>query len=102
VIDDELSAFFKRFYASGAMDNTLVLLFGDHGNRFDSFRKTVIGRVEERMPFLAIHVPKILRHLRSNLEKNTNILTSWHDVYEMLMDVAMSNIELKSKQVCQY
>ncbi|KAF4516747.1 hypothetical protein B566_EDAN008438 [Ephemera danica] len=98
VVDGQLSNFFKRLLASGVMNNTLLLLLGDHGNRFDDIRKTVIGRVEERMPFLAIHLPQKLEHLRQQVEENTRILTSWHDVYETLMDVVTKNLEPKSRQ----
>jgi membrane-anchored protein YejM (alkaline phosphatase superfamily) len=99
VIDSELAAMLKRLYSSGAMNNTMMLLFGDHGNRFDDIRKTVIGRVEERMPFLAIYLPKSLDHLRKQVEANSKILISWHDVYETIMDVATKNLLQKSQQV---
>jgi hypothetical protein len=66
---------------------------GDHGNRFDEIRSSVIGRVEERMPFLSISLPPSLDHLRESLERNSDVLTSWHDVYETLMDLAVNNTE---------
>ncbi|KAF4531591.1 hypothetical protein B566_EDAN010057 [Ephemera danica] len=99
VLDEELAAFVTRLHTSGVLDNTLMLLLGDHGHNFDDIRKTKIGRVEESMPFLGIHLPESLKHLRENVQKNLNILTSWHDVYETLMDVAMKNTALQSKQV---
>jgi arylsulfatase A-like enzyme len=98
VIDEDLSRLFTRLHVTGALDNTVLLMMGDHGNRFDPIRKTVIGRVEERMPFLAVSLPKKLEHFRKNLEANSNVLMSWHDVYEMLMDVAMDNLKPVSKK----
>lgn len=75
----------------GTFNNTAVLIMGDHGHRFDEIRSTVIGRVEERMPFLSISLPPSLEHLRGNLLLNSEVLASWHDVYETLMDLAMNN-----------
>ncbi|KAF4524379.1 hypothetical protein B566_EDAN007555 [Ephemera danica] len=99
VLDDEFAAFITRLNTSGILKNTFMLLLGDHGNRFDDIRKTKIGRIEESMPFLGIQLPESLKYLRENVQKNLNILTSWHDVYETLMDVAMNNTAFQSKQV---
>jgi len=99
IIDDELLASLKKLKRLGTFNNTAVLIMGDHGNRFDNIRSTVIGRVEERMPFLAISLPPLLEHFRPNLEQNSNRLTSWHDVYEMLMDVAENNTLETSRQL---
>lgn len=99
MIDGDLEVYLKRLHSSGALNNTLFLVMGDHGNRFDSIRNTVIGRIEERMPYLAVVVPKALEHFRENLKTNAEVLTSWMDVYETVMDVAMLNLEQKSKQV---
>jgi len=89
----------KRLHTNGAFKNTMLLIMGDHGNRFDPIRNTVIGRIEERMPYLSVILPKALEHFRDNLKANAEVLTSWMDVYETVMDVAMLNTELKSKQV---
>jgi membrane-anchored protein YejM (alkaline phosphatase superfamily) len=99
VIDKDLQAYLERLKSNGALNNTMLLVMGDHGNRFDAIRNTVIGRIEERMPYLAVMLPKALEHFKDNLKTNAEILTSWMDVYEMVMDVAMMNIEQKSKQV---
>ncbi|XP_059484649.1 uncharacterized protein LOC132202032 [Neocloeon triangulifer] len=99
VIDEDLKMYLKRLKAKGILENTLLLVLGDHGNRFDSIRNTVIGRIEERMPYLAVVVPKSLEHFRPSLKANAEVLTSWHDGYETVMDVAMQNLDLKSKKL---
>ncbi|CAB3387376.1 Hypothetical predicted protein [Cloeon dipterum] len=99
IIDDELLLFFESLEVLNVFRNSVVIIMGDHGNRFDPIRGTVIGRVEERMPFLAITLPPSLEHFRSSLAANSKILTSWHDVYEMLMDVAFNNLKAVSKVV---
>ncbi|XP_059474303.1 uncharacterized protein LOC132195978 isoform X2 [Neocloeon triangulifer] len=99
IIDDELVIYLENLRAMGIFNNTVTMIMGDHGNRMDPIRNTVIGRVEERMPFLSISIPPQLEHLRNNLQSNAKILTSWHDVYEMLMDLAMNNLNLTSKVI---
>ncbi|KAF4524380.1 hypothetical protein B566_EDAN007556 [Ephemera danica] len=67
VLDDELAAFVTRLNTSGVLENTFILLLGDHGHRFADIRQTKIGRIEENMPFLGIHLPESLKHLRENI-----------------------------------
>jgi hypothetical protein len=44
----------------GRLQDTFLFMFSDHGHRFDPIRQTMIGRLEERMPFFSIHVPQKL------------------------------------------
>jgi membrane-anchored protein YejM (alkaline phosphatase superfamily) len=66
----------------GQLNNTIVIVLGDHGNRFTGLRKTDIGRIEDRMPFLAVSLPKQFKHrfphLVAGLEENRNNLLSWY------------------------
>jgi membrane-anchored protein YejM (alkaline phosphatase superfamily) len=59
------------------LQDTFLFMFSDHGHRFDPIRQTMIGRIEERMPFFSIHVPqKLLRQfpeLSEVLEWNSNV-----------------------------
>jgi hypothetical protein len=75
------------------------MILGDHGNRYDDFRETTLGRIEDKMPLLGIILPESLKHLRKNLESNSKVLTSWYDVHEMLLDVATGNLDHRTDQV---
>ncbi|PSN55945.1 hypothetical protein C0J52_00456 [Blattella germanica] len=105
VADSDFEAMFLRMWHKGHLNNTVLIVMGDHGNRFSDLRKTDIGRVEERMPFLSVWLPHALRrkypHLDSGLRSNMNNLLSWYDFYEMLMDLANNNLDEKS-QVTRY
>jgi hypothetical protein len=54
-------------------------------------RSTLIGRIEERMPFLFMHVPDafLRRHapIAQRLNENAWRLTCQFDVYETLVDI---------------
>lgn len=75
------------------------MILGDHGNRYDHFRKTTLGRIEDRMPLLGIILPESLETFRANLLSNSKVLTSWYDVHETLLDIATGNTNKQSKQV---
>ncbi|XP_071446730.1 uncharacterized protein [Hetaerina americana] len=96
VVDNDIVSMLRRMWVGGALNNTVTIVMGDHGNRFDDIRSTVIGRVEERMPFFSISLPESLRrshpHLLNGLILNQARLMSWFDMYELLMDIAMNNL----------
>ncbi|XP_066933796.1 uncharacterized protein [Clytia hemisphaerica] len=65
--------------------NTMFVLFGDHGSRTGGVRDSLQGKLEERLPFLSITMPKWFRKKHPDFYKamgeNTNVLTSYFDVY---------------------
>lgn len=67
------------------------MIFSDHGHRFDSIRETLIGRLEERLPFFAMYSPpdliKTNPSITENLKTNTGRLTSLYDAYYTAMDI---------------
>jgi len=87
--DEDLADFFKRMRPY--LENSFVFAFADHGHRFDPIRQSVIGRIEERMPFFSISVPKFLEEkvpeLKSTIKKNSRQLTSFWDLYVTLKDI---------------
>ena len=80
-----LMALLKDLKSNGHLNNTLVILMGDHGLRFGPVRTQVQGKLEERLPLLSIltppwfqsKYPKIMENLKANRER----LTSWFDLY---------------------
>ena len=89
--DDDLKAFLQTFEKDAFLDNTLLIVFADHGARFSSLRKTIQGKLEERFPFMSITTPKWFREkhsdLYSNLAHNSRVLTSPFDVYATLRHI---------------
>ena len=83
--DQDLVDFYRELKERGDLDKTIVILFGDHGPRASDFRATMTGKLEERLPFLSVTVPKELlskhKGIRHALESNNNVLTSHFDIY---------------------
>ncbi|XP_069109403.1 uncharacterized protein [Argopecten irradians] len=75
----------------GALDNTVLIVFGDHGSRYGNIRNTYQGRIEENMPALFISLPlwfrQEQRELYENLKSNRKKLTSNIDIYATLQDI---------------
>ncbi|CAF1058404.1 unnamed protein product [Adineta steineri] len=84
--DDELLEFLKLMYERGYFDNTIFILMTDHGARFSTLRKTYQGKLEERLPFVSIRMPKKFQEqypsLMTNLRLNSHRLTTPFDLHE--------------------
>lgn len=86
--DDELLEFFKLMFKRGYFDRTIFLLISDHGARFSTLRKTYQGKLEERLPFIAVRLPEQFQEkypdLTHNLRLNSHRLTTPFDLHETL------------------
>ncbi|XP_073966009.1 uncharacterized protein isoform X2 [Choristoneura fumiferana] len=87
--DDDTAALLRNLQRYS--ENTLVVVMGDHGPRYAKVRNTLQGKLEERLPLLAILLPKALTRARPNAEtslrENARVLTTPHDLYATLLDV---------------
>ncbi|PSN37412.1 hypothetical protein C0J52_21222 [Blattella germanica] len=58
VADADFEGMLFRMKNKGLLNNTILMFMGDHGKLYHEYRKYDIGRVEERMPFLAVVLPE--------------------------------------------
>ena len=83
--DDDTYDLYQFLQNEGFLENTVVMLFGDHGPRSSAFRSKLTGKLEERLPFLSLTVPSWFRTSNKPydryLTENTNVLTSHFDIY---------------------
>nr|XP_049707712.1 uncharacterized protein LOC110377994 [Helicoverpa armigera] len=95
--DDSLVSFLKTLEDRGALEDTLVMVMGDHGSRYSKLRNTYQGRMEERLPLMAILLPEKLKKLRPDafeaLKQNQDVLTTPFDIHATILDV----LDLKNK-----
>lgn len=89
--DDEMVHLLKSFKASGILENTLLIIMADHGSRYERVRMTYQGKIEERLPFMAIVLPERLKRARPSADKslraNANVLTTPFDIHTTILDV---------------
>ncbi|CAG9782158.1 unnamed protein product [Diatraea saccharalis] len=89
-VDDDMAEFLGNLKSSGSLRNTLLMVLGDHGPRFGEFRNTYQGKLEERLPLMALVLPKGFKKCRPKIaaavEANTKILTTHFDAHATVLD----------------
>ncbi|KAE9553335.1 hypothetical protein FO519_003448 [Halicephalobus sp. NKZ332] len=104
VADEDIRNHFEDLLDIGALENTVVFVGADHGHRFAALRETQQGQQEERLPFLAVHLPEKFREsnagmkMYGNLVANADRLTSPFDIHASLMDLLDLPDDLESMQ----
>lgn len=91
IVNDLLETL-KLLYNEGYLNNTVLMVLSDHGNRVGDIRKLYQLFLEDRHPFLYVALPKWLRQkyplAYENLKTNgENRLVTPFDVYETLVDL---------------
>jgi len=88
VADRPYERFLRRLRDGGLLDRTVLVLYSDHGMRFGDLRRTYVGKLEERLPFVVVRLPLRLRNahrrLSAALTLNAQRLTTPFDIYETL------------------
>lgn len=89
--DNDILRLLHTFVERNYHNNTMIILFGDHGSRNDDVRNTMQGKLEERLPWLSISVPDWLirkfPHIGLALEHNQHIITSPFDMHATLRHI---------------
>ena len=89
--DEPYYDFISSLHQSGALENTLLVFFSDHGMRFGPIRESYSGKMEERLPFMAIALPQWFKHKYPSyvdaLVANSHRLTTPFDIHETLRKV---------------
>ena len=85
MIEPDLLSLLKDLKQKNHLNNTLLILMGDHGARYGEARALMQGKLEERLPLFSMTFPswflKKYPEISKNLKININRLTSWYDVY---------------------
>ncbi|XP_060807910.1 uncharacterized protein LOC106138239 [Amyelois transitella] len=84
--DEDFVDFLDTFRRDGFLNNTLLVVMGDHGSRFAGIRNTYQGKLEERLPLMSIVLPATLRHYAATLRHNAQVLTTPHDIHATILD----------------
>ncbi|KAH6925757.1 hypothetical protein HPB50_009802 [Hyalomma asiaticum] len=91
-MDAPMEQFFRKLADSGVLDSTAVLFLSDHGMRQGTFRRTGIGRHEDKTPYCLWVLPR--RFLREHpevavsMEVNQRRLVTTYDFHATLLSLA--------------
>ncbi|XP_059173474.1 uncharacterized protein LOC131954013 [Physella acuta] len=89
--DGELKHFLQDLQDKGYLNHTVLVLMGDHGARFSQFRETWPGKLEERLPYLALRFPPWFHQKYPGVVKNVRLnkdrLSTPLDLHATFVDV---------------
>ncbi|PFX29790.1 uncharacterized protein LOC111324377 [Stylophora pistillata] len=89
--DNDILRLLHTFVERNHHNNTMIVLFGDHGSRNDEVRNTMQGKLEERLPWLSISIPDWLIRkfppIGSALQHNQGIISSPFDMHATLRHI---------------
>ncbi|KAK5970945.1 hypothetical protein GCK32_000969 [Trichostrongylus colubriformis] len=95
-VDEQVRSSLENLHVSGALDNSVSIIMGDHGNRIGFVRYSYTGTIEERMPLMAIRLPTDFRMKYpkeyANFLENKWKLTSNFDIHQTLRDVVLMRL----------
>lgn len=85
-LDEALARSLARLESRGFLDDTLLIVLSDHGNRLKFFAyATETGKLEKFLPYLSIRLPKNWpQKYKLNAQNNRNKLISFYDIYQTL------------------
>ncbi|XP_017480222.1 PREDICTED: uncharacterized protein LOC108369597 isoform X2 [Rhagoletis zephyria] len=100
--DDEVVAWLRSLKEAHILDNTILIMMSDHGNRFAEVRATLQGKQEERLPFFSFAFPKAFQKQfpkqYANFIANTELLTTPFDVHATLQHILELQTGLEDTQ----
>ncbi|XP_073965606.1 uncharacterized protein [Choristoneura fumiferana] len=89
--DEVLSSFLYNLQQDTKMQETVLFVMSDHGSSSSPFRETIQGKLEERLPLMAIMIPKRLNQMRPDaaaaLKANADLLITPFDIHTTLTDI---------------
>ncbi len=90
-VDADLVDFMKMMKKNNYLRNSFMLIVGDHGLRASSFRASIEGSLEEKLPFFSLTLPEnflqVFPHFEPIIKRNTQTLTSQFDIYGTLTHI---------------
>lgn len=113
VADNDITDWLKQLTTTGILNNTILILMSDHGNRFVFYgilrakecfskiliylfrfaavRNTLQGKLEERLPFFSFVFPESFKtqykEQYTNFQQNVHRLTTPFDIHATLEDI---------------
>lgn len=95
LMDSNMVEYFKQLEAIGTLNDTVVVFFSDHGMRYGYSRFSPSGYFEERLPFLFVYLPQLVKDKFPSvvhaLEMNQYRLTTPYDLYLTLKHILTLN-----------
>ena len=90
-MDGKVNDYIEMMDERGILNESMVVMFSDHGMRYDAIRHLVTGWLEERLPFIFIWLPPWFQNQHPEfveaLKINRNRLTNPYDLHMTLKHI---------------
>ena len=91
LVDADVVSFLQEMNQRNWLNNTLLILMSDHGERYGELRAITQGRGEQRRPYLGLRFPDWFYQqypdISDNLRRNTDRLITLFDVHDTLIEM---------------
>nr|XP_022909093.1 uncharacterized protein LOC111420352 [Onthophagus taurus] len=92
ISDTTISLFFNSTLMEKILENTILVVYSDHGARFGKFRYgSFQGFIEDLLPYIAFYFPDSFKNRYKSLYDNFKInryrLTTPYDIHKTLLDL---------------
>ncbi|EGT37602.1 hypothetical protein CAEBREN_32530 [Caenorhabditis brenneri] len=99
ILDEKLAASLSQMHLDGDLNNTFSIIMGDHGNRIGAVQRRYHGRIEERMPLMAVRFPngfseKYPEEYKNFLENKYKLTRFFHSFLLFSILVSFSNFDV--------
>jgi hypothetical protein len=88
---DDFTKFVKNLKQENRLNDTILIIFGDHGFRYGESRATFQGHLEERLPLLSFTFPSWFDNghpeILANVRHNADTVTSPFDIHATLRHI---------------
>jgi phosphoglycerol transferase MdoB-like AlkP superfamily enzyme len=83
-LDDNLEAYLRWMKQEGFLNNTVIMLYSDHGNHINFvLKESIYGYTELSNPFLFMSLPEnVAGKFGDNLVRNENKMATHYDIHE--------------------
>ncbi|XP_071052557.1 uncharacterized protein [Onthophagus taurus] len=99
IFDELLASFFNDPSIKNVLNNTVIVVFSDHGARLGPHRLTHQGSLEEKLPFISFYFPdnykNIYEYSYTNYLINRYRLTTALEIHKALLFLAQLNSDTK-------
>lgn len=101
LLDTHFLEFLKWMHNGGHLNNTLLIVMGDHGARWGPIRSYYQGQLEERLPAMHLVFPpwfrqKYKKAYQNLLENRKRLVTVW-DLHQTLLDLLYLDEQVKDQ-----
>ena len=94
-IDDDLKKLLQDLFTESFLERTLFIIMGDHGHRTHKIRQTFTGKIEEKLPFFGMMLPKVI--IKNNMFLRKILIENTQSIFFFNCSKSNRNMSLQTR-----